>query len=98
MTYQWINPERDRQTCADKAALDSARTWLGGHNPPSYQDYESLLEATQARLDYYLGRDGQAEAIIGQLVSIVERLTRPETDRIERELAGGYAGKHEAGA
>ncbi len=98
MTYQWINPERDRQNCADKAAIDSAQRWLNGHNPPSYMDYQSTAEATQARLDYYLKRDGSAEAIIGQLVSIVERLTRPETDRIERELAGGYAGKHEAGA
>ncbi len=92
------NPERDRQTCADAAVLDSARAWLSGHNPPSYMDHDSVLEGTQARLDYYLCRDGSAEAIIGQLVSIVERLARPELDRLERELSAAYTGKHEAGA
>ncbi len=48
--------------------------------------------------EIYSAAFGHAEYTMKGLLEIIERLTRPETDRIERELAGGYAGKHEAGA
>ncbi len=38
---------------------------------------------------------GQARTLIDEMAQIIEWLTRPEIDRLERELSSAYAGKHE---
>ncbi len=35
---------------------------------------------------------------LDELLKIIEKLTRPQTDRLERELSASYAGKHEVQA
>ncbi len=64
----------------------------------NHDTYRAKFAARELEPGDYPSWAGLFEVNIEELLEIVERLTRPEVDRLERELSAAYAGKHEAGA